>query len=100
MVCDGLFAEARRLYEQGIRDSQAVQAIGYKELYQYFDGQLSREQAIDLLKQNSRRYAKRQLTWFKNKTEAQWYDLTAGLSDELFMRICHFVEGKYQNVSK
>jgi tRNA dimethylallyltransferase len=76
MLEEGLLEEVKGLYDNGIRDCQSVQAIGYKELYEYFDGNVSLEAAIENLKQNSRRYAKRQLTWFRNKMDITWYDMT------------------------
>ncbi len=100
MMEQGLLEEARSLYDRGIRDCQSVQAIGYKELYDYFNGFLSLEDAVDMLKQNSRRYAKRQLTWFRNKTEATWFDMSDGLTDKTFQEICSFVEGKLPFISK
>lgn len=72
MMEQGLLEEVKGLYERGIRDVQAVQAIGYKELYAYFDGRLTLSDAIEQLKQNSRRYAKRQLTYFRNKMDVEW----------------------------
>lgn len=74
MMEAGLLEEARSLYDQNIRDCQSVSAIGYKELYSFFDDKLSYEDAIEQLKQNSRRYAKRQLTYFKNKLDVEWFD--------------------------
>ncbi|OQP16005.1 tRNA (adenosine(37)-N6)-dimethylallyltransferase MiaA, partial [Geobacillus zalihae] len=76
MIAEGLVDEARALYDRGFRDCQAVQAIGYKELYDYFDGRVSLDEAIEQLKQNSRRYAKRQLTWFRNQMPVEWFDMT------------------------
>lgn len=72
MMEKGLLEEVKSLYDRGIRDVQSVQAIGYKELYAYFDGKLTLDEAIEDLKQNSRRYAKRQLTYFRNKMDVQW----------------------------
>lgn len=72
----GLLEEVQHFYEKGIRECQSIQAIGYKEIYKYFDGLLSLEDSIEELKQNSRRYAKRQLTWFRNKMNVQWFDMT------------------------
>jgi tRNA dimethylallyltransferase len=72
MLAQGLEAEVRALYDQNIRDVQSVKAIGYKELYDYFDGRLTFEEAIEAIKQNSRRYAKRQLTYFRNKMDVKW----------------------------
>lgn len=74
MLEQGLVDEVRGLYDRDIRDVQAIRAIGYKELYDYFDGRETFEQAIENLKQNSRRYAKRQLTYFRNKMDITWYD--------------------------
>ncbi len=68
----GLEAEVKKLHDEGIR-SQATMAIGYKELYAYFDGLTTLETAVSLIKQQTRRYAKRQLTWFKNQMQAKWY---------------------------
>lgn len=73
MVDAGLFEEVRSLYKQNIH-SQAIKAIGYKEIYQYFDGLISKDEAIRLIQRNSRRYAKRQLTWFRNKLDVQWFE--------------------------
>ena len=72
MIEKGLLHEVRGLWERGIRDVQSVQAIGYKELYAYLDGLVTFEDATEQLKQNSRRYAKRQLTYFRNKMDVQW----------------------------
>jgi len=69
MMEKGLLEEVKGLWQQNIRGVQSIQAIGYKELYDYLDGRCSLEEAIDSLKQNSRRYAKRQLTYFRNKMD-------------------------------
>ncbi|WP_010649189.1 tRNA (adenosine(37)-N6)-dimethylallyltransferase MiaA [Oceanobacillus massiliensis] len=82
MIADGLVEEVRNLYENGYSDSQSMSAIGYKEFIPYFNGEHSLEDSIHLLKRNSRRYAKRQLTWFKNKLDVRWYDMTNGPIDE------------------
>lgn len=74
MLQKGLLEEVKGLYDQGIRGVQSVQAIGYKEIYAYFDGQLSLDDAISKIKQNSRKYAKRQFTYFKNKLPIFWID--------------------------
>jgi len=74
MMANGLLEEVRGLWQQEIRGVQSIQAIGYKELYDYFDGKCSLEDAIDSLKQNSRRYAKRQLTYFRNKMDVYFIE--------------------------
>ncbi|MBI9009483.1 MAG: tRNA (adenosine(37)-N6)-dimethylallyltransferase MiaA [Tenericutes bacterium] len=71
MMDTGLLAEAKWLYDQSL-DTQATKAIGYKEFFSYFDGLTDLETAVELLKRNSRRYAKRQMTWFKNKMNCHW----------------------------
>ncbi|MFS0875447.1 tRNA (adenosine(37)-N6)-dimethylallyltransferase MiaA [Solibacillus isronensis] len=72
MMEAGLVDEVRALYDAGIRDVQAIKAIGYKELYAHFDGLVSLNEAVEQIKQNSRRYAKRQLTYFRNKMDIEW----------------------------
>lgn len=72
MMEKGLLEEVKGLWQQNIRNVQSIQAIGYKELYDYFDGKCSLEEAIESLKQNSRRYAKRQLTYFRNKMDTHF----------------------------
>ncbi len=71
MMAAGLEAEARRLYPY--RHLNSLQTVGYKELFDYFDGLTSREQAVELIKRNSRRYAKRQLTWFRRDKQIAWF---------------------------
>ncbi|WP_391121501.1 tRNA (adenosine(37)-N6)-dimethylallyltransferase MiaA [Psychrobacillus sp. L3] len=74
MLEKGLLHEVTELYGRNIRNVQSIQAIGYKEIYDYLEGHLTFEEAIDNLKQNSRRYAKRQLTYFRNKMDIHWYN--------------------------
>ncbi len=72
MVADGLEQEARGLYAH--RHLNALQTVGYQEWFDYFDGTISREQAIELIKRNSRRYAKRQETWFRRDRDIHWVE--------------------------
>lgn len=72
MVAEGLEEEARGLYPQ--RHLNALQTVGYQEWFDYFDGKISREEAIGLIKRNSRRYAKRQQTWFRRDHEIHWIE--------------------------
>ncbi|EON72965.1 tRNA (adenosine(37)-N6)-dimethylallyltransferase MiaA [Lysinibacillus sphaericus] len=74
MMAKGLLAEVKGLWQQNIRGVQSIQAIGYKELYDYLDGKCTLEESIESLKQNSRRYAKRQLTYFRNKMDVQFVE--------------------------
>lgn len=73
MVKQGLLDEAKKLAE--MPEAQAAQGIGYKELFPYFSGGSSLESALEEVKLHSRRYAKRQLTWFRNRMSVHWYDL-------------------------
>lgn len=70
MIGDGLFEEAKALLP--FKNHQALQTVGYQEIFSYFEGAYNKEEAIRLLKRNSRRYAKRQLTWFKRDEKFQW----------------------------
>lgn len=71
MLADGLEAEARALYPY--RALNALQTVGYREFFDYFDGRTSYDEAVELIKRNSRRYAKRQLTWFRRDSEIRWF---------------------------
>ncbi|WP_223700127.1 tRNA (adenosine(37)-N6)-dimethylallyltransferase MiaA [Sutcliffiella deserti] len=96
MVENGLFDEVESLFQKGIRECQSIQAIGYKELYAYFDGRLTKQEAVETLRQNSRRYAKRQLTWFRNKMDVTWFDMTDTVFEEKLQEIFSFVAGKLE----
>lgn len=74
MMGEGLLEEARRLWENGVRDVQSVQAIGYKELYLHFEGLYTLAEAVELIKKHTRHYAKRQMTYFRNKVKISWFD--------------------------
>ena len=71
MIEKGLFEEAAKLYDR--RHLNALKTVGYKEIFDYLDGKYDRDEAIRLLKRNSRRYAKRQMTWFKKDREFTWF---------------------------
>lgn len=71
MIARGLFEEAVELYP--LRHLNALQTVGYTEIYGYLDHRYDRDEAVRLLKRNSRRYAKRQLTWFKRDQEMRWF---------------------------
>jgi tRNA dimethylallyltransferase len=72
MIKNGLEDEAHELYE--MKDLNALNTVGYKELFEYFEGKTSRGQAIDLIKRNTRRYAKRQMTWWGRDREIKWFN--------------------------
>ncbi|MCI1287681.1 MAG: tRNA (adenosine(37)-N6)-dimethylallyltransferase MiaA [[Lactobacillus] timonensis] len=78
MVAAGLVDEARWLYDAGGEDFQSGKGIGYRELFPYFRGEYDLSTAINQVKLDSRHYAKRQLTWFRNKLTVHWFDLVSG----------------------
>jgi len=71
MIAEGLFEEAEALYP--MRHHNALQTVGYQEIFDYMDNQYDYEECVRLLKRNSRRYAKRQMTWFKKDPQFVWF---------------------------
>jgi len=84
MILQGLEEEARQLIR--FRHLNALNSVGYREFFDYFDGNISRDKAIELIKRNSRRYAKRQMTWWSKDREIKWFK-----ADDL-EEIVHYVE--------
>jgi tRNA dimethylallyltransferase len=80
MMNEGLLAEAKNVYPN--KNLNALQTVGYKELFRFFDNEITLEFAIEEIKKNTRRFAKRQLTWFKRNSETKWFD-TDGYIDEI-----------------
>lgn len=89
MLESGLLQEVEKLISMGIKDTvTAGQAIGYKELYPYFDGTATLEECTEKLKQETRKYAKRQMTWFRRNPKIQWIDLDDITSEEILQKGC------------
>ena len=83
MVEQGIFNEVEQLLEMGLdEDDISMKGIGYKEIIGFFDGLYSQEEAIDLIKKNSRHLAKRQLTWFRRYEDMKWFNLSEYENDE------------------
>lgn len=82
MMQAGLLAEVEQLLKTGPADAQAMQAIGYKELVPYLHGQAELANCVALIKQHSRHFAKRQLTYFRNQMPTHWFDLVAHPEDK------------------
>lgn len=77
MICNGLVEEVRRLHGQGLtRRLQAGRALGYQEVIAHLEGECSLQEAVEAIKQNTRRYAKRQRTWFRRERSVHWIDVT------------------------
>ena len=71
MMNDGLLNEARKMYNK--RELNALNTVGYKELFEYFDGRWPLEEAVERIKGNTRRYARKQLTWYKKDEQIRWF---------------------------
>lgn len=83
MIEKGLEEEVRNLVNKYTKFPTAMQGLGYKEVVEYFDGILTREEMIDKIKQESRRYAKRQLTWFRKNKETIWLDSSDDMQNNI-----------------
>jgi tRNA dimethylallyltransferase len=79
MIAEGLVKEVENLFPN--KELNALQTVGYRELFDYFDGIISLELAIEEIKKNTRRFSKRQLTWFKRIENVKWFDFEADKSD-------------------
>ena len=89
MVEQGLIQEVQNLLKKYKTYPTAMQALGYKEIKEYFDGNLTKEEAIEKIKQETRRYAKRQLTWFRKNKETIWLDGTNDKSENIKVIMKH-----------
>lgn len=87
MLEKGLEQEVRALYEKYGENLRKINIIGYTELIEYFNGQVTYEEAVENIKRNSRRYAKRQFTWFKNDPTYVWFDLDKLSEEEIINSI-------------
>ncbi|WP_214775329.1 tRNA (adenosine(37)-N6)-dimethylallyltransferase MiaA [Exiguobacterium sp. s37] len=96
MMEAGLVEEVERLLAQGYRDTQAMRAIGYKEMIPFIDGNISKEKATDLLKQHTRQFAKRQLTWFRHQFDGIWVDMGRKSFELSYKNIYDDVEGFFR----
>lgn len=95
MINDGLIDEVKSLYPNSLGKT-AKAAIGYKELYSYFDGDISKEEAIDKIKQNSRHYAKRQMTWYRNQENTKIINVNVFNLDETIKEILDLINSHLQ----
>ena len=90
MLENGLEEEAQTLYREcGSRELHSMQAIGYKQLIAYFEGECSYDEAVEAIKRETRRFAKRQIAWFKRDERIKWfdalgYDSGESLSDAIY----------------
>ena len=97
MVSDGMIEEARYFYNQN-RDCKSLKTvIGYKELFKYFAGEITLDEALELIKKNSRHYAKRQYTWFNHQVPTIWVETDYDNFDNTFNKVVDIIENKKTN---
>ncbi|MPN64027.1 tRNA dimethylallyltransferase [bioreactor metagenome] len=100
MMEAGLVEEVKKLLHMGYdKNLISMQGIGYKEIVKYLEGEYTLEEAIEIIKRDSRRYAKRQITWFKRYKDSKWFDLEKYDNMELLKEdIINFIENISKNV--
>lgn len=89
----GLLEEAKNLYDRNINSKVLKTAIGYKELYRYFNNEITLEEAKELIKKNSRHYAKRQYTWFNNQMDVKWFNTDYDNFLNTINEVINYIEG-------
>lgn len=92
MFAEGLEEEVKKFYNQKINSKAINTGIGYKELYQYFEGKITLDEAKELIKKNSRHYAKRQFTWFKNQMNINWFEVDFNNFNNTVKEVISFIE--------
>lgn len=92
MIDNGLYDEVKSFYDKNMRYRPLFSAIGYKELYSYFDGDITYDEAIELIKRNSRRYAKRQYTFFNNQFDIKWFDVNFDDFNDTIDNVCKYID--------
>ena len=92
MINLGLLEEVKYFYDNHINSKATNTAIGYKELYQYFDGNISLNEAVDLIKKNSRHYAKRQYTWFNNQMNIKWFNTNYSDFNKTIEEVVNYID--------
>ena len=91
MFKEGLLKEVESLYMDNI-NTKAMLSIGYKELYKYFDNEITLDEAKELIKRNSRRYAKRQFTWFNNQMDMKWFEVNIDDFDKTIKEVNEYIK--------
>ena len=97
MIKNGLLDEVKSFYDQGIKSKPLLGGIGYKELYAYFNGELSLDTAIENIKKDSRHYAKRQYTFFNNQFDVKWFDVDFTNFQNTINNVIEYVEKENNN---
>lgn len=91
MVNDGLLEEAKKIYDSNVRTKAVMTPIGYKELFPYFENKKSLEDCLELIKRNSRKYAKRQYTWFNNQMKVNWFNVDFDNFDNTIKEVYNYI---------
>ena len=94
MIVEGLEDEVKKLYNKYGLTSILSRAIGYKEIIKYLNKEISLEEAIILIKKNSRHYAKRQYTWFNNKMKVNWFTVNFNDFNETYENVIRYLDGQ------
>ena len=97
MIKNGLLDEVKSFYDQGIKSKPLLGGIGYKELYAYFNGELSLDTAIENIKKDSRHYAKRQYTFFNNQFDVKWFNVDFTNFQNTINNVIEYVEKENNN---
>lgn len=92
MIRNGLLEEAKKIHKTNIRTKAVLTPIGYKELFDYFDNKCTLNEAIELIKQKSRRYAKRQYTWNKHQFDLKWIDVDFNNFDNTINEVLKYIK--------
>ena len=91
MINDGLLEEAKKIYDSNVRTKAVMTPIGYKELFSYFENKKSLEDCLELIKRNSRKYAKRQYTWFNNQMKVNWFNVDFDNFDNTIKEVYNYI---------
>ena len=97
MIGEGLISETEKLMEMK-PDRTPLQALGYKEMKRYLDGEITIDEAVNLLKKRTRNYAKRQLTWFRKEPDVNWVDVPGIMDAEsVFKKVVNSIDALSKN---
>lgn len=94
MVENGLIEEAKKIYDTKIRTKAVMTPIGYKELFDYFDNKITLKESLELIKQHSRNYAKKQFTWNRHQLNVNWFDVNLDNFEKTIDEIIYFINKK------
>jgi len=92
MISEGLISEVTNLYNKYPNSKILKSAIGYREIVEYIDGNCTLEEAVEKIKQDSRRYAKRQYTWFNNQMDIEWFNVNYNDFNETIKNVENYIE--------